>query len=281
MIDLVTVVFRDELDVLKLQAESIELYCQDQTIGDINVIINDDTMSAEDIDPAWYGKMAGRVKVVHRQDFGCQFADNGWLTQQLCKLLASAANSWSRWSMVLDAKTILVQPVDRHKLFDEQHRLTWGYFPIFPVFAPAQKIVSELFGIDLKNVAGPAGVPFFFENESVREMIQAVEQKTQQPFAQWFQDTGMVTEFILYSGYIQYRDGSLDSMFTNAHKYSLCNICHSEVASFDRKYLDMQKDTNITVSIHRRAWAQLSDIQKKAYQDFLTAKGITRARDLV
>ena len=282
MIDIVTIVFRDELNILKVQAESIELYCQDETLGDIIVVINDDTMTIEDIDPTWYGRMAGRVKVIHRQEFDCKFADNGWLTQQLCKLLASATNTQSKWSMVLDAKTILVQPVDRARLFDDQHKLTWGYCPIFPVFAPAQQIVSKLFDIKLINVAGPAGVPFFFENKSVREMITEVEKRTQQPFAKWFQDTGMVTEFILYSGYIQYRDGSLDLMFTNVTQgYSLCNVCHSEVDNFDRKYLEMQEDNNLTVSIHRGAWSQLTDTQKKAYQDLLTTKGLTRATELI
>jgi len=281
MIDIVTVVFREELPVLKVQAESVDLYCQDIGIQTIYVVVNDDQSIVQEIDPAWWGSLSSHVKIIHRQEFGCEFVDNGWLTQQLCKLLASAKNSQARWSMVLDAKTILVQPVDQNRLFDKQYRLTWGYFPIFPVFAPAQKIVSELFGIKLVNVAGPAGVPFFFENNTVREMIAEVEQRTQQPFAKWFQETGMVTEFILYSGYIQYRDGTLNLMFTNgAQGYSLCNVCHSEVDNFDRKYLEMQEDNNLTVSIHRGAWNQLSSIQKKAYLNLLTIRGLTCAKEL-
>ena len=40
MIDICTVVFQEEIDVLKLQARSIELYAHD--VGVIRVITNDD-----------------------------------------------------------------------------------------------------------------------------------------------------------------------------------------------------------------------------------------------
>ena len=58
MIDIVTVVFQEELPILRLQAESIELYCQNMMLGNIVVVINDESMSTADIDPAWYGNMA-------------------------------------------------------------------------------------------------------------------------------------------------------------------------------------------------------------------------------
>ena len=283
MIDIVTVVFRDELPVLQLQAESIELYCRNMTLGNIVIVINDDTMNADEIDLSWYGELAGLVKIVHRRDFGVEFSNNGWLTQQLCKMLAGASITFSKWSMVLDAKTILVQPVVRERIFDNAGRLMMGYFPVFPVFKPASEIVSKLFGIDQKDVAGPAGVPFFFENELVRRMIKEVEHRTQQPFAQWFQDTGMVTEFILYSGYLEYLDGSLDKRYISGfyEGYQPCNICHGEVAIFEQKYSTINQPSVLTVSIHRNAWKELTNLQKETYCNFLMSKGITRAKDLV
>jgi hypothetical protein len=283
MLDIITVVFRDELPVLKLQAESIELYCRDMTLGNIVIVINDDSMTKEDIDPAWYGEVAGLVKIIHRQELADYWTDNGWLTQQLCKLLAGAGITFSKWTMVLDAKTILIQPVLRERLFDESRRLTWGHLPIFPVFAPAKEIVSKLFGIEQRNVIGPAGIPFFFDNRLLRNMIQEVERRTGTNFARWFQETGMVTEFILYSGYVQYCDGTLDQQYTNtfSNRYFVCNICHSEVEQFDSKFLQMSNKNNLTVSIHRNAWSKLTNSQRKNYQDFLLSKGITRAQNLL
>jgi hypothetical protein len=184
--------------------------------------------------------------------------------------------------MVLDAKTIIVQPVELDRLFDDDGRLTWGYCPVFPVFDRAKQLVSELFQIELTNVAGPAGIPFFFHNQIVKNMIREVTQLTKQPFGQWFQAAGMITEFILYSGYIQYRDGTLDKMYTNTfdRPYQLCNICHGETAIFDQKFLDMLDDNNLTVSIHRGAWAHLTESQRNKYKNLLISRGITGATEL-
>jgi len=281
MIDIVTVVFRDELPVLQLQAESISMYCNHMCLHTIYVVINDDTITANDIDPAWWGRYADRVKIIHRNHWSIAYAENGWLTQQLLKLLA-AEQSESTWTMILDAKTIIVQPVELDRLFNDDGQLTWGYCPVFPVFEPAKKIVSELFEIELTHVAGPAGIPFFFHNQTVHNMIKEVELRTAQPFDTWFQTTGMVTEFILYSGYVQYRDGSLERMYTNSfdRAYALCNICHNETEIFDQKFLDMQNENNLTVSVHRRAWQQLDDSQKEKYKTLLLSRGISGALNL-
>lgn len=281
MIDIITVVFQEELPVLKLQAESIDLYCQDMNLGSIYVIVNNDTDPVA-IDVNWWGARSDRVKVIPRSAWGIDYVENGWLTQQLLKLLG-AANSGNTWSMILDAKTIIVQPIDLDRIFNSQDRLTWGYFPIFPVFEPARKIVSKLFDIDLKNVAGPAGVPFFFHNSTVRSMIKDVELRTQQSFGEWFQKQGMVTEFILYSGYLEYRDTTLDVMYdqNNESGYRVCNVSHGEVELFNTKFLEMMHPDILTVSIHRKAWAALTDIQRKAYRDFLTLHSISQARELV
>jgi hypothetical protein len=283
MIDIVTIVFREELPILQLQAESIELYCQDMTLGNIIVVINDDSMSTADVNPAWYGSMSKQVKIVHRHDLFDSWVDNGWLTQQLCKLLASTNITSSTWTMVLDAKTILVQAVDRKRLFNEHGQLTWGYSQIVPVFETSRCMVSDLFEINQTDVAGPAGIPFFFNNQIVRDMLKEIERRTNKLFATWFQEAGMITEFILYSGYVQYQYGSLDYLYTakSNNSYTLCNVCHSEFQQFDLKFVNMQEPSNLTVSIHRNAWSQLNQTQRTQYQEFLLSKGITRAKDLV
>lgn len=275
MIDIVTVVFQDELDVLKLQAQSIDLYCHDMNLGQIYVVINDDSVGVDSIDTAWWGTLSNRVKVLHRQNWNVDYLDNGWLTQQLLKLL-TAAHSTNDWSMILDAKTIFVQQVKLDRIFDKDGRVVWGYLPVFPVFEPARKKVSELFNINQTHVIGPAGVPFLFYNSTVRDMIKEVESRTSKQFSNWFQEAGVVTEFILYSGYVQFCDGTLEHRYVNGflNVYNLCNVCHNEVDQFDSKYLEMQHDSVLTVSIHRGAWNKLSDLQKNNYQKLLSDAGI-------
>ena len=69
MIDIVTVVFEQELSVLRLQAQSIELYCQDIGVKSIYVIVNDADSLAAQIDPAWWGNMSSLVRIVPRSQF--------------------------------------------------------------------------------------------------------------------------------------------------------------------------------------------------------------------
>jgi hypothetical protein len=274
MIDIVTVVFRDELPVLQLQAQSIDLYCRNVGAKDIFVVVNDSADVVDQIDPDWWGSLAHCVKIVPRQTFECDFVDNGWVSQQALKMLAGSLST-NAWSMVLDAKTIFVREFPMSQLFDSEHRLNVGLLPIYPVFERSQQITNELFGIDLKQQAGPGGVPFFFHTQSLCEMIKHIEPHTQQRFGEWFQAQGMLTEFILYSGWIEYTSG-LDSYYTDQWCFTVCNLCHSETGIADIKLGAMSDPNILTVSIHRNAWTQLNSSQQQTYRDFLRSRGINK-----
>jgi hypothetical protein len=175
-----------------------------------------------------------------------------------------------------------VQDIKLDQLFMPDGRMAWGHHPIQPVFAESGRITSELFQINLERVLAPMGVPFLFDNQHVRGLIAEVGLRTQTPFIQWFRDHGLITEFILYSGYIQYRCGSLDAVSTgnSTATYGVCNICHSEFEKFDTKF-DIADNANIlTVSIHRRAWNQLDTDQQQRYRDFLISKNVSTGADL-
>lgn len=259
MIDFITVVFQSELEILRLQAQSIELYQSD--VGVIRVIVNDDSR----VDPAWWGKLSDHVVVMPRSDFGNVWSDNGWVSQQALKILGSAANP-NEWSVVLDAKTILVKPLAL------QHKPQVGSLEIYPVFAASQQIINQLFGIDLQQQLGPGGVPFFINNAQARNMIQDIESQTHVDFAEWFQAQGRLTEFMLYSGYLQSKNLTDQLYDTSVSAVHPCNVCHSEVGAWDRKYKEMATAT--TVSVHRHAWSQLTAAQQKQYMDFLQSRGI-------
>jgi hypothetical protein len=267
MMDIITVVFRDEIPVLKLQAKSIELYCQESQLGRIYVIVNDDRMDVSDLSLDWWGKFRNQVTVVHRTAWGIDYNTNGWLTQQLLKLLATDLCT-SKWSMVLDAKTLFVKPVPVIA-----NRPQVGMLDIYPVFDISRQQVNDLFGINLQKQLGPGGVPFILNNNEAQQMIKEIQQLTNKSFADWFQDQGMITEFILYSGYVFWKYKSYNQLYdTQQVSVIPCNLCHSEVASFDRKFREMQTAT--TVSVHRHAWTQLPSDQQQQYQKFLQERGI-------
>ena len=263
MIDIVTVAFESELQVLRLQARSLALFVK--RIDSIVVVVNQD--QACRIDTRWWGMHQHKVTVMHRNLFGCSWSPNGWVSQQALKLLA-VGQCASEWAVILDAKTICVQDFDLHEI-----RPAVGALDINPVFQPSCDIANALFGIDLQQQLGPGGVPFVMNTQQARDMIAWIERHTGQSFADWFQQQGRLTEFILYSAWIQYRTGSLNTIYnTETTNIIPVNVCHSEVAQFEQKLSHMPAAT--TVSIHRNAWTQLTEDQQKHYQDFLASRGI-------
>jgi hypothetical protein len=280
MIDICTVVFEQELPILKIQAQSINNYCRNIGIRNIYVVLNDYETLAEKIDPAWWGDLASSVLVVPRTAFSSAWIANGWVSQQILKLL-TASISYNVYTMVLDAKTIFVRPLEISKLVNEQGQLTVGQLDIFDVFKPSKNIVDQLFDINMTKQAGPGGVPFFFHNDTVRFMIADTTIKTHESFPTWFQRQGMLTEFMLYSGFCQYKYGHLDHFYTKQNTLGgVVNVCHSEVDQFDKK-LELMRDKNaLTVSIHRNAWSKMLPEQKTAFKMLLIDRGHFAAWEL-
>lgn len=265
MIDIVTVVFQDELDILQKQAHSIDLYVKN--IGRIIVVVNQDHDLTRHIDTAWWGNNQHRVEIVPRSSFGTEWSANGWVSQQALKLITAAICD-SEWAVILDAKTIFVQSFDL-----EPHRPAVGQLNIYPVFEPSRAIANQLFDIDLQQQLGPGGVPFIINAQQARDMIVWIENHAQQSFASWFQHQGRLTEFILYSAWIQYRTGSLNTIYNvEINNIFPVNLCHNEVDQFEQKLSQMSTAT--TVSIHRNAWTQLTNNQQAQYMDFLHRRGI-------
>ena len=159
MIDIVTVVFEQEIPVLRAQAQSIALNCQRIGIRNIYVVLNDSETIASQIDPSWWGPLANNVLVIPRTAFSTPFVADGWVSQQVLKLM-TAAMSYNTYSMILDAKTIFVRELDPDTVVDATGRILTGRCPIYPVFDPSRKIVEQLFEIELPDQLGPGGVPF-------------------------------------------------------------------------------------------------------------------------
>jgi hypothetical protein len=279
MIDIATVVFRDELPILKLQAQSIERYCRNIGIRNIYVIVNDDEDTIHQIDAAWWGAAANHVLVVPRSAFSTQFVEDGWVSQQALKLLA-ASISHNTWTMVLDAKTIFVKDLELKDLIDEDGRARVGTLDIYPVFETTRLMVNQTYDIDMKKQLGPGGVPFLFQNDVVRLMIADTTFKVKQKFPLWFQSKGRITEFMLYSGYLEYRFKGFETFYNPEFSFNLVNVCHNEVDQYERKLAEMKNNDPLTVSIHRNAWKELTDDQKQAYQHFLLDRGIFCAWEL-
>ena len=193
-------------------------------------------------------------------------------SQQVLKIYGAALSS-NTWSIVLDAKSFFVRNLNLTEILkDGKPRV--GQLDVYPVFQRSKEIAEDLFKIQLDAQLGPGGVPFVFHNHTVRMMIAEVEQLTGENFAEWFQQQGMLTEFILYSAFLQYKYGGFYTLYDRSFGLSNINVCHSEVALFDDKLNSMKHGNTLSVSVHRNAWSKLTSSQQKSYQDFLMSRGI-------
>lgn len=280
MIDIVTVVFEQEISILRAQAQSIALNCQRIGIRNIYVVLNDTETIAAQIDPAWWGPLASSVLIIPRSAFSTPFVADGWVSQQVLKLL-TASISYNTYSMILDAKTLFVRELDPATVVDATGRILTGRCPIYPVFEPSKKIVEQLFEIELTEQLGPGGVPFIVHNDTVRMMIAEITLRTRTPFPTWFQQQGMVTEFMLYSGFVKFLCGNLEVMYDRQNKLGgIVNVSHDETVQWLTKINQMNNRNTLTVSVHRGSWQKLTAQQRQEYRDLLLQRGIEAAQDL-
>jgi hypothetical protein len=279
MLDTVTVVFKEELPILKVQAESINLYAQEIGIQTIFVIVNDDDNVVDQINLDWWGSFRDRVRIIPRSYFGCTFVENGWVSQQALKILASALST-NQFSMILDAKTIIVKKAVIDLILPGGNPIG-GTHPIPEVFYPSARIIGELFGVTLTRNGGSSGVPFIFNNNIIRDMLVEIKSRTGQEFSDWFQEQGMVTEYLLYVGYNLYLHRSMDKFYSLTYPYTVANLCHNQTGIIEEKLIEMLEPDKLTISVHRRAWAVMNEKQRSTYKQILVSRGLTTAQELV
>ena len=278
MIDFITVVFRQELFCLEIQARSIEQYIDSNKIGTIFVVVNDQESVCSLVDTDWYGVNKHKVKVIWAQSFGCTDFLNGWASQQYYKL-ATANIADSKWSACLDAKTWFVRTLDFDLLFEQDGRVKLASFPTIPVFRPAEQAVNKFFNIDSRQVIGPGGVPFLFNTEEMRFLTQYLIQKNTNLynyFTHAVQYPTLVTEFMFYSGWIAYKHGNHQKLYSNDQYYTVTNIADFETENFDDKFNQMLQEQNLTASIHRRVYPKLTRQELETWVNFLVSKNLTK-----
>lgn len=281
MIDIVTVVFEQELPALQVQAQSIDLFCQNLGIKNIYVIVNDQDSLVQHIDPAWWGQFQTQVKIVSRDQFNVDWLENGWINQQVLKILSSSLSD-NVWSMILDAKTMITNHMSHNQFVIDNTHLKLGLHPIADVFQESASIAGHVFDIVIDRVAAPSGVPFIFNNHLVRYMINEIENKVGCKFSDWFLKQGKLTEFILYTAFVKYRYSDLKLVYLHQPVPRMCaNVCHSQTSSFDQILGSVKHERSLTMGVHRDAWSRLTLQQQEAYVAYLISLGITKAGILI
>lgn len=236
-IDLVTVVFGEELPLLALQARSVARFFDPASVARILVVVNDvheDACAAgvEALRPC-YGPLAGRLEVVRPDDLvgtrplglrrraerwyvrhgrgplmrslprrdrlASGWRGNpGWSMQQAEKLLAVNAVR-APYVLILDAKNYLVAPVDTSTFVAGDGRARSRAVAVGPLQRGWLEVSFRKLGIaaPAPAEAPPTTTPFACEREVMRAGVDALEDRLG-PLEVFFSlYKGRATEFML------------------------------------------------------------------------------------
>jgi hypothetical protein len=277
--DILTVVFKEELPYLKTQGQSCDLYLNDET-SIIHVIVNDEDAVCGEIDKAWWGRHANRVNIIPRSNWNMTYHPDGWVSQQSLKLLGTSLSN-ADWCLILDAKTWFVSPFYPQSYISDDGRIKCGApFTIHRAFLNNSTFLGDLLGIKFDTVLNPGGVPHWFNPPTVRELLTRFEELFHEKFDEfWLNHYKVATEFVLYSAYLYYRDGSLDKMHSiddrNEPQIRANNFCHSDISEADWKLSRIVLPEITHVGMHRRAWPQLSKEQQQKFIQIMSSRGLT------
>lgn len=275
MFDIIVIAFKDEIDFLPIQAESISRYVPTEHIGQIRIVINDTDDICELVDTAWWGNNQHKVIVTPYSKWNYDCRIDGWDNQQICKLLA-AAESQCEWSMSLDAKTWFIQQLDYDRFFTNGKQNA-GQLSISEFFESSTQFVEQHYGIEMHRILGPGGVPFMFHTGTVKHMIEEFDD-----FVEFFQThvkyPTFLTEYYLYAGFVIKHYGGYSALYNKAAYYSVLNIADWEAKDFDRIAKRLHDSNLLTASIHRRAYKSMTVSQIQHWVDFLLSRHIVRDR---
>lgn len=275
--DFITVVYRGELDMLPVQAKSMELYAHNIP-ENIWVVVNDDESVAYEIDRAWWGTMQDRVHVRTRKQLGVPDYGTGWDSQQLCKLVM-ASKSTASHAIIFDAKTWFVKQLKESDFVNpDTQMIPVPINDIQPVFKDGWDYIVQMLGIDDPNTqVGPAGVPYIMITDLVRSLFKWIEEtQNYTSFIDWFVKYNLyptlVTEFLLYSAW-EYKTTKYE-LRTGKQIWRCINIARDEYGIFDEKMQSMRRPNALTASIHRDVFKNLTEAQTQEWHDYLASKGL-------
>ena len=287
-LDLLSVVYHQELEILKTQGRSIDLRFSQEVLDTIYIIINDDETKKEEICSEWWGKHSSKITIIHRSELGYVPTPylRGWFTQQICKMLG-VANSKSDWCIILDAKTWFMRDYTVELCFKRGKAKIENGKNYSPFWNDGVNYIKTFLNFDNLIWLSPGGVPFFAKPYIMQDTISKIENVSQQNFISWFEKncqfpskvnptTNGITEFVCYNAYISTVPNLFDETYANEQNFSIFNITDYEVEAgkFDGWFQKLRLSNPFTASIHPRAIPLLKDEQLSLWNAYLKERGL-------
>jgi len=280
----VSVTFRDDLNLIRLQARSIARFVDPALIDRYIIIVNhaaSDPVHAQTRE-AVLAEMQGFKKPVlfmTQTDLIRPAKDEeGWRSQQVLKLMIARKLEGEAY-ILLDAKNHFVRPVGYSCFFPEGRAITRSYKP-----APAlQKFfdrTAAYYGLDPKMVAGdamPATTPYILYTDWVRDLIDDIETHERCSLADFMLiKNTLVTEFFLYYCFMRAKNLPVADRYIIKKRMVVSLFTrYPEDEETTNRLIESVRDENIKVfGLHRRRIAQLTENQRRMISSLWMHNGL-------
>jgi Family of unknown function (DUF6492) len=275
-VSFVTVVFEEEINLLKLQARSISKFLELSFVERIILVVNGRNQLAvfESI----------KSKVVPEYRNAAQLVglstESGWHSQQALKLAISAFIT-TDYYIVLDSKNHFIKPANRLSFFSQDGKALYSEQDLSGLMSEHFRNSMELFGNDPGiniNSSLPSTTPFVFFTKAVREMQKALRTKGMASFAEMVLPRGLPrTEFLAYYSYLLYRR-SVNNLYVVGDSYvaSLWRMHVEDLGLFTDALRYAKTDQVFVFGLHRCARQALTFSQKLLIADLWRSVGLVQ-----
>ncbi|PZU45665.1 MAG: hypothetical protein DI566_09405 [Microbacterium sp.] len=274
-VSFVTVTYRAEDSLLRLQARSFALFVPVEAVAEIVVIDNGRPLLSErrraELLRA-YGPHADRVRFVPSDELAATGAMSGWVGQQVLKL-SIAAYVRADWYVLLDAKNHAVRPLRPDDLLNGDGRARGG-FHSYAAHPLRDRLLTTLDYLGLDRAAAdhypPTSTPFVLQTQAAREVLAGFGDD----FAGSFHRAGL-SEFFLYSGWILRRDGDWDAVYDGVALQSptLWGGTTS-AAAIGSVLAEVERTDAPFFGVHRRALRRMTGADLAPLAHFWIARGL-------
>jgi hypothetical protein len=281
-LDFVTVTYKKELNILRAQAISFSRKVDPGAVGKIYVILNDTSLSDNDLNPivALYGQHAANVVVIRSDSVAPNLASwtHGWWAQQILKLRISQMVT-SEYYVVIDSKNHFTKYVDTSTFISDDERIkTWeisylgnseshfrGSFKYFGI--DPEKYISKL---------PPSITPITLRTQTARDLIDYIERRANTTFEIEFLREREVTEFLAYYAFIIHSGKTLDDEYVYV-KPQVATIFVDKLkdeSTFKSIMHQARESSRIMFGVHWAAAPVLQDEHKAKIIEFWKESGL-------
>lgn len=279
----VTVVFGGDVELMNLQARSMDRYCPEWLVHEIILIDNFTTEKPK----GWlerlksdYGKLWSKVRIIEASKITPTKGVYGWWTQQALKLAVASHVKTDRY-VLLDAKNHLVCPLTRDFLETSTGKTKingrpYNDHPLHIHLVACCKYV----GLDAASAEKwfvRTTTPFTIVTSEARSLVSSLETREKTNLVAALTRHNL-TEFFIYAATLQ-KQGRFDQFYdwSQAMIADLWPEQGSNDWCVKGKIKTAQEDTSGPfLSIHRGALKVMTPVGKTALAEFWVSKGLFR-----